>query len=213
MPGDWMAQWNPASLKSLEQAGALRQSLWKTPSPPEQRECMPYEQDGDGRLTKRLASRLIEIRDEGKQAWIELGQGEFPSTQALEASRRIGIGWHCSPPTSDRASWDAYSDAMEKWSCVLLRNPEWAQWVWPWADMVEQALWTQIHGRRPSSSTFAAPEGASERRSACWGPVGARVWKSATAFFPDGEWEDLWIGLLCHRLGLGGGLRHSQVVL
>lgn len=216
-PSKWIEEWSAVSRKSLENAQLLRaQSI---PGPEIDFSEMPghamakverFIQDAFGGLDKQLASSLIDAREGGFQAWIRMEEADsLPHHAALLSSRRLGAAWWCQPP-NDRQDWEQFCLTQEKWSSVILKSPEWDQWVWPWGCMIEQGLRLCAEGKRPSVSRFSPPEGWRDRRVAAWGGLGHRIWVSAMEAVPDGGWEDLWIGLVCVQAGVCGTLAHEK---
>lgn len=214
IPGKWLNGWHPLSRTALEKAKAMKSPLQGLPViamndllQSEKMAAFAFERDASGRLDKRLASDLIETRDQGKQAWIKLPSGMEVSPLALEGALRIGAAWWCEP-ACERAAWDGYVQEQSQWSDTILRSSEWDQWVWPWCNLVEQGLRMCLHGKKPSAARFGFPEGWKDRRVAAWGTLGMKVWQSASEVVP--EWEDLWIGLLCDRVGLHAALADKK---
>lgn len=202
-PSNWLNEWSPVSKKALENAAKLRNSglsdvvldLNMLPDDPlVQMEF--FQHDAMGNLEKSLASALIEARESGKQAWIKINDhSALPPEKSLLGALRLGASWWCEVPQG-RQDWDEFCRTQEDWSLVVLRSSEWNQWVWPWSCLIEQGLRLSLNGKKPTPSRFTLPEGLKDRRVASWGTLGQRVWDSAVAVFPDGGWEDLWIGLL-----------------
>lgn len=217
-PESWLSDWSLSSRKSLEAAQSLSaaalssESLYLQDVPSHAQICLEtFQPDSQGGLGKQLASSLIDARDSGKQIWIKMESPQsLPPQASLLGSRRLGAAWWCSPP-DDRQDWEAYCTTQEDWSSIILRSPEWDQWVWPWSCLVEQGLILCAQGKKPSASRFHPPPGWKDRRVAAWGVLGQRLWMSASQIIPDGGWEDLWIGLVCARIGLHGALANEGV--
>jgi hypothetical protein len=218
LPGSWLSDWNAASRKSLTQARLLRTvalphvaiDLQEMPGHP-QSYMESFQPDAQGGLNKQLASSLIEARDAGKQIWIKMdAASSLPPAASLLGSRRLGASWWCQPP-GDRQDWEAFCVAQEAWSSIILKSPEWDQWVWPWSCLIEQGLFLCAQGKKPVATRFHPPVGLKDRRIAAWGNLGQRLWVSASHILSDGGWEDLWIGLVCAQLGFGGALADEDV--
>ena len=202
-PGKWRDGWNAASRQALQQAQVHRHARRSAHPPcsfhdlgqnPHPTNRLVFEREAGGGLSKQLAAGLIEVRESHQQAWIALPEMELPSASARQAALRLGAAWWVCAPA--RPLWDAYAHLQVEWGHVVLRSPEWDQWVWPWANLIEQGLRLCMMGKKPSASRFVAPEGCAEGKPAAWGSLAMRAWQGADGAL-DGGWEDMWIGLLC----------------
>lgn len=144
---------------------------------------------------------LHALAEEGatpRPRWLDVPAGagqEWWTEHHYNDSLRWGVGWWFQPP-AENAGWAAYSDLMEQVSHRVVRHLQSDQWVWPWTDLMQQAMEECLR-----SGTVTARCGGpwTRKRPGEWGKLRRTVWQSASqAMAPYGTMEDLMTGVLCH---------------
>lgn len=141
--------------------------------------------------------------DSGFQLWLDIAPGSSAAAWWTERrvadSLRWGAGWWFSPPQN--GDWDGYAAALQAAGRRISAHPAWNQWVWPWADLVQQAM-EECMKTGSVSARCGPPFVWPRRKGEDWGRLRKVLWDDLKAAVgPPGLLEDLMAGVCFARPG------------
>lgn len=133
-----------------------------------------------------LLDRWSLQRATATQVWLEL-----PGTpdawgwwdeRALDDSLKWGASWWMAPPEAplgDQA-WDRYTRFLQDVGRRVLAQPRMNQWVWPWANLAQQAIEDTLRGASVTARS-GPPFAWASQKGEEWGRLRKAVWEGMQA--------------------------------
>lgn len=151
-----------------------------------------------------VLEQLLACRPASQQVWLivpsEAEGWTWWSDSRFKDTLRWGASWWFEAP-STTAGWDAYGQTLSAVARRLLTQPEAEQWVWPIADILQQAL-EEIMRTGGLHSRTGAPWGGGCAEE--WARLRRTLWTVAQECFGGGgALEDVTAGVVFASLKKG----------
>lgn len=161
---------------------------------------------GPGGFELQELDALLSARDHGIQAWAEL-PGEPEAWSAWSdgcwgAVDKVGAAVWAHPPVQDH--WNDYGAFLERAILRWCQDGNWEQWMWPAADLLQQAIEEAMLNGTPSKKEAGPwPAFPGRCRHPDWGRLRRQLWAATQrACGGAGALEDVIVGIVLADRGL-----------